>query len=46
MVITDAHRRQYQDEGYFILERAIPEEHLAILLQKLELTLPNKPKPI
>ena len=23
-----------------------PEEHLAILLQKLELTLPNKPKPI
>jgi ectoine hydroxylase-related dioxygenase (phytanoyl-CoA dioxygenase family) len=29
--ITDAHREQYQREGYFILERAIPEEHLQIL---------------
>lgn len=30
-VITDTHRRQYQEEGYFILERAIPEDHLKIL---------------
>lgn len=29
--ITDAHRQQYRDEGYFILERAIPEEHLTII---------------
>ena len=29
--ITDAHRQQYRDEGYFILERAIPDEHLQII---------------
>jgi ectoine hydroxylase-related dioxygenase (phytanoyl-CoA dioxygenase family) len=29
--ISDAHREQYRDEGYFILERAIPEEHLDII---------------
>ncbi len=29
--ITDEHRRQYRDEGYFVLERAIPDEHLGIL---------------
>jgi ectoine hydroxylase-related dioxygenase (phytanoyl-CoA dioxygenase family) len=26
--ITDEQKRQYQEEGYFILERAIPDEHL------------------
>ena len=31
VTITDAQKRQYQDEGYFILERAIPDEHLEIL---------------
>lgn len=30
-MITDEHRQQYRDEGYFILERAIPDEHLQIL---------------
>ena len=30
-MITDAHREQYREEGYFILERAICEEHLQIL---------------
>ncbi|MEX2171463.1 MAG: phytanoyl-CoA dioxygenase family protein [Pirellulales bacterium] len=30
-LISDAHLRQYQEEGYFILERAIPEEHLQII---------------
>ncbi len=30
-LITEAHRRQYQEEGYFIVERAIGEEHLQIL---------------
>ena len=30
-IVTEAHRRQYLDEGYFILERAIPEEHLRVL---------------
>ena len=29
--ITDDHRKQYQRDGYFILERAIGEEHLTIL---------------
>lgn len=30
-IITDLHRQQYQQEGYFILERAISGEHLQIL---------------
>jgi ectoine hydroxylase-related dioxygenase (phytanoyl-CoA dioxygenase family) len=30
-LITDAMRQQYREEGYFILERALPEEHLALL---------------
>jgi ectoine hydroxylase-related dioxygenase (phytanoyl-CoA dioxygenase family) len=30
-VITEQQKQQYQDEGYFILERVIPEEHLDIL---------------
>lgn len=29
--ITEAHKRQYQSDGYFIVENAIPDEHLAIL---------------
>jgi ectoine hydroxylase-related dioxygenase (phytanoyl-CoA dioxygenase family) len=29
--ITDAQRRQYQEEGYFILERAIPKNQLQIV---------------
>ncbi len=35
-IITDAHRRQYQEEGYFILERAIPEEQLQIVADACE----------
>jgi ectoine hydroxylase-related dioxygenase (phytanoyl-CoA dioxygenase family) len=31
VTITAAQKRQYQDEGYFILERAIPANHLEIL---------------
>lgn len=30
-IVTEAHRQQYQEEGYFIIERAICEEHLQIL---------------
>ena len=30
-LITEAHRKLYQEEGYFILENAIPEDHLQIL---------------
>jgi ectoine hydroxylase-related dioxygenase (phytanoyl-CoA dioxygenase family) len=30
-LITEEQKRQYQQEGYFILERALPEEHLEIL---------------
>ncbi|MCI0335126.1 MAG: phytanoyl-CoA dioxygenase family protein [Planctomycetes bacterium] len=29
--ITAAHRRQFREEGYFILERAISDEHLGII---------------
>ncbi len=30
-VITEAHRQQYREEGYFIVENAIPGDHLQIL---------------
>lgn len=30
-LITDAQKRQYQEEGYFILERVIPDEMLQLL---------------
>jgi len=30
-LVTDAHRQQFAEEGYFILERAVPDEHLSIL---------------
>ena len=30
-LITEAHHRQYMDEGYFIIERIIPREHLQVL---------------
>jgi ectoine hydroxylase-related dioxygenase (phytanoyl-CoA dioxygenase family) len=29
--ITDTHKREYREKGYFVLDRAIPKEHLAIL---------------
>ena len=29
--ITDQMRQQYRDEGYFVLERALPEAHLELL---------------
>jgi phosphopantetheine adenylyltransferase len=29
--ITEAHRRRYTDEGLFILEKVIPDDHLAII---------------
>jgi ectoine hydroxylase-related dioxygenase (phytanoyl-CoA dioxygenase family) len=35
-IITDAHRRQYLEEGYFILERAISPEHLQIIRNACE----------
>ncbi|MBV9468127.1 MAG: phytanoyl-CoA dioxygenase family protein [Abitibacteriaceae bacterium] len=30
-IITDAQKQQYQEEGYFILERVIPDDHLQLL---------------
>ncbi len=30
-VVTEEHKRQYREEGYFILERAILDEHLQII---------------
>lgn len=38
-LITDEHRRQYVEEGYFILERAICEEHLTILRDSCDLLI-------
>lgn len=37
--MTDEHRAQFQDEGYFILERAIPDDHLAILRDSCDLLI-------
>ena len=31
VVVTDEHKKQYRDEGYCILERAIPSEQLQML---------------
>lgn len=31
MTITEAQKRQYREEGYFLLERAIPNAHLELL---------------
>ncbi|MCA9047380.1 MAG: phytanoyl-CoA dioxygenase family protein [Planctomycetaceae bacterium] len=38
-VITDAHRQQYREDGYFIVERAIPDGHLKILRDSCELLI-------
>ena len=35
-MITDAQRQQYVDEGYFVLERAIPDDHLRILRESCD----------
>ncbi|MEQ9407666.1 MAG: phytanoyl-CoA dioxygenase family protein [Fuerstiella sp.] len=37
--VTEAHRKQYQQEGYFILERVIPEPHLQILRDSCDLLI-------
>lgn len=37
--ITDEHRRQYVEEGYFILERAIPDDHLQVLRDSCDLLI-------
>lgn len=33
--VTDAHREQYQREGYFLLESVVPEAHLQLLRDKV-----------
>jgi ectoine hydroxylase-related dioxygenase (phytanoyl-CoA dioxygenase family) len=33
--ITEEQKQQYREEGYFILERVIPEEHLTIIRDEL-----------
>ena len=38
-IITDEHRRQYREEGFFILEKAIPAEHLKILEDSCDLLI-------
>jgi ectoine hydroxylase-related dioxygenase (phytanoyl-CoA dioxygenase family) len=34
--ITEAQRRQYRDEGYFVLERYVPEAHIELLRGELQ----------
>ncbi len=34
--VTDQHRKLYNEQGFFILERAIPEEHLELLRRELD----------
>ena len=34
--ITPEQRRQYREDGYFILERVIPDEHLELLRRELD----------
>lgn len=34
--VTEAHRKQYREKGYFVLERAIPEEQLEIIRAKCD----------
>ena len=38
-LITEQHRRQYIEEGYFIVERAICDEHLQILRDSCDLLI-------
>lgn len=35
-LVTDTHRQQFLDEGFFVLERAIPADHLRVLQQASE----------
>lgn len=35
-VVTDEQKRQYEEEGYFILERVIPDEHVALLREECQ----------
>ena len=34
--VTEAHRRQYEEEGFFVLERAIPEDALQMIRDKCD----------
>ncbi len=38
-LITEDHRRQFQDEGFFILESVIPDAHLQILRDSCDLLI-------
>ena len=34
--ITETHRKQYQEKGFFVLERAIPEDQLEVIRKKCD----------
>ena len=36
-IITGAHKQQFIDEGYFVVERCVPEEHLRLMRDNLNL---------
>ena len=42
MVITEAHKRQYRDEGYFILESVVPAEHLQAMRDECQRFIDEK----
>ena len=35
-IVTEQQKQQFQDEGYFILESCVPEEHLALLRENCQ----------
>jgi len=35
-VVTEAHKKQYREDGYMIVERCMPEEHLQLLRDNCE----------
>lgn len=35
-VVTDQHRQQFQERGFFVLEKVLPEEHLQLLRDRCQ----------
>lgn len=35
-LVTNEHKRQYEEQGFFVLERVIPDEHIALLREELQ----------
>ena len=35
-VVTEAHRKQFEEQGYFVLEGVVPAQHLQLLRDKVQ----------